>query len=98
MSGKIHTLVCTDRTRFKHLNCLLICDLTHSVRGFTNVIARDYHSLAYTSTAVLVWGTNYGQFGLPPSDTKLMHPTEVIDTEYACNAFQPSYFISFSVV
>lgn len=56
--------------------------MIYSVRGFTNVIARDYHSLAYTSTAVFVWGTNYGQFGLPPNDTKLAHPTEVYEIDF----------------
>lgn len=70
--------------RYKKREFTFICHILRlifpfllSVRGFNDVIAREYHSLAYTSSFVLVWGTNYGQFGLPPSDTKLIQPTEV---------------------
>lgn len=48
-----------------------------SERGFKNVIARDYHCLAYTSNSIYVWGSNFGQFGIPATEPKIAQPRRV---------------------
>lgn len=48
-----------------------------SERGFKNVIARDYHCIAYTTDSIYVWGTNFGQFGFPATETKIIQPKKV---------------------
>ncbi|XP_067631426.1 inhibitor of Bruton tyrosine kinase [Eurosta solidaginis] len=34
------------------------------VIGLVRVIARDYHSIAYSDECIYMWGTNYGQMGM----------------------------------
>ncbi|XP_055309724.1 inhibitor of Bruton tyrosine kinase [Sitodiplosis mosellana] len=56
---------------------LIMRDIDIGDRGFINVIARDYHCLAYTSDSVYVWGTNCGQFGLPSTEVKISQPKKL---------------------
>lgn len=55
------------------LKMMFIC----SDRGFKGVIAREYHSLAYTTNSIYVWGTNVGQFGTHTNDAKVLQPKKV---------------------
>lgn len=48
-----------------------------SLHSFKGVIARDHHSLAYTSNEIYAWGMNVGQFGFPADDAKIIHPRRV---------------------
>lgn len=61
--------------RQKHLTSYLF--VFRSECGFKNVIACDYHCLAYTSDSIYVWGTNYGQFGFPATEIKVVQPKKV---------------------
>lgn len=43
----------------------------HGVEGLQNIIARDYHSLAYSEKCLYIWGSNVGQMGID-ANTKIV--------------------------
>ncbi|XP_023296811.2 inhibitor of Bruton tyrosine kinase [Lucilia cuprina] len=55
---------------FKEVSTLRNCD----VEGLQKVIARDYHSLAYSEKCLYVWGTNLGQMGLDANTKTIQLP------------------------
>lgn len=49
----------------------------HGVEGLQKVIARDYHSLAYSEKALYVWGSNLGQMGIDANTKHVQLPKMV---------------------
>lgn len=89
----VNPITVTNRWSFGKLKLCkqLMCDLiamsySHQLipfssfdsdKGFRGVLAREYHSLAYTGDSIYACGLNVGQFGLAADETKLSQPKKV---------------------
>lgn len=58
---------------FKEVSTLRNCN----VENLQKVIARDYHSLAYSEKCLFVWGTNLGQMGFD-ANTKIIQLPKMV--------------------
>ncbi|XP_036330764.1 inhibitor of Bruton tyrosine kinase [Rhagoletis pomonella] len=48
-----------------------------NVAGLMRVIARDYHSIAYSEQCIYMWGTNHGQMGIDGSEKTVPLPKQL---------------------
>lgn len=48
-----------------------------NVSGLVRVIARDFHSIAYSEQCIYIWGTNYGQMGIDVDVKSVPLPKQV---------------------